>query len=395
MTKGTRPRSGAQFIVVGLVVTLLLAACGSTGPSSQPSATPEGTVPAPSPSASATSAVMPASPVAARDTPLMGPTGLVFDAAGNLYVSECQWRYAAIHRIDPHGMITSFAGTGGPGYTGDGGPATAAQLYCPTGMAFGPDGAMYFADHANNRIRHIDAAGIITTVAGSRPTGVDMGSFSGDGGPAIQATLQEPWGVAFDAAGNLFIGDRDNRRVRRVDPSGVITTVAGNGKYGFSGDGGPAIGAMVCPLGIAVDPAGKLLIADQCNDRVRSVDGHGVISTIAGTGDRGLAGDGGPAALAAVEAPGHLAFGGGGALFVQSGLRIRQIDSSGIITTIAGGGTAALLDDGMAALQVQFGDIYGLAVDAIGNIYVAEQTTNSVYRIDIKGILTRFAGKPS
>ena len=179
-----------------------------------------------------------ASPVPALGASLAGPGGLVIDADGNLYVSECGGQ-SVIDRIDPAGLLTRFAGTGAFDFAGDGGPATQAAIDCPVGMAFGPDGALYFADHASNRVRRIDRGGIITTVAGSGPAGIGQGSFSGDGGSAVDATLQEPTDVAFDRAGNLYIADRDNLRVRRVDPQGVITTVAGNGSRGFSGDDGP------------------------------------------------------------------------------------------------------------------------------------------------------------
>ncbi len=191
-----------------LLAIVLLAACGSAiAPSNQPSRPVSRRQPrhrrhrdqTASPTASP---VAPASPIPALDATLAGPIGIVVDKAGNVYVSECDWTYAAIVRIDPKGMLTTFAGTTVPGFTGDGGPATAAQLYCPIGLAFDADGALVFADHVNNRIRRVDTAGIITTIVGNGgPAGLDMGSFKGDGGPATGATLQEPYGVAVDGAG--------------------------------------------------------------------------------------------------------------------------------------------------------------------------------------------------
>ena len=161
-----------------------------------------------------------------------------------MFASECTDAGGrGVVRIDADGMLTPFAGNGKPEWSGDGGPATEAGLYCPFEMRIGPDGALYLADHGNNRIRRIGTDGIITTIAGSGAAGVDQGSYSGDGGPATSATLQEPSGIAFDAVGNLYIGDRDNDRIRKIDLHGVITTIAGDGKIGAPVDGGPAVSA--------------------------------------------------------------------------------------------------------------------------------------------------------
>lgn len=340
---------------VSMVVALLLAGCAANGPSvSAPSpfassitissGTPLRTVDA-LPSLAAPSAP-PVSPIPALEARLDTPVGLVFDGSGSLYVSQCAGQ-SVIYRIDPAGLMTPFAGTGLLDFSGDGGPATLAAIACPVGMALGPDGAIYFADHANNRVRRIDRAGIISTVAGSGPPGVNQGSFSGDGGPAVNATLQEPWDVAFDRDGNLFIADRDNHRVRKVDPNGVITTVAGDGQRRFAGDGGPAVGASLsAPLGVALDSAGELLIADSGNYRVRKVDLHGMISTYLGTGTKGFSGDGGPATAATIDEPHDFAFDASGALLVSTGDRIRRIDTTGVISTIAGSyGTGPLPDE--------------------------------------------------
>ena len=218
--------SGSAFSAAANAQPLAVELAVTTSPVTAPSTVP--------PTLAATAS---AAPIAAVGTALNGPIGLAFDAAGNLYVSEC-WPYAAILRIDPTGTITTFAGTGSPGFAGDGGPAAKAQLYCPLGMAAASDGSLYVADHANNRIRRIDATGIISTVVGSGPVGVDHGSFSGDGGLATAATLQEPYDVALDSSGDLFISDRDNNRIRKVDPSEIISTIAGDGLGGQVSDGG-------------------------------------------------------------------------------------------------------------------------------------------------------------
>ena len=173
-------------------------------------------------------------------------------------------------------MLTVYAGTGDPGFTGDGGPATSAQFYCPYGMAFGPDGALYVADNVNNRIRRIDTAGTVTTVVGSGPTGLGQGFLSGDGGPATEATLQKPTAIAFDRAGNLYISDRFANRIRKVDTKAMISTIAGNGTTGASKDGvlGPA---QVSTRRSASPPTreGDVIFVDGANVRVRMVDRTG------------------------------------------------------------------------------------------------------------------------
>jgi sugar lactone lactonase YvrE len=394
-----------RLLLPGLFISCLVAGCASPA-STTPVSTPTlATSPSPtqgerSPAPTARPSAAPSTalvPVRALDVRLETPLGLLLDPSGNLYVSECAYDPRSyIERIDAAGLMAPFAGTGTLAFSGDGGAATSASIACPAGMAFGPDGALYFADHANNRVRRIDAAGIISTIAGSGPAGVNQGSFSGDGGLAVEATLQEPWDVAFDRAGNLFIADRDNNRVRRVDGNGVITTVAGDGRMLATGDGGPAIDASITrPLGVTVDPMGNLLIADSGNHRVRMVDRDGSISTYAGA-DGGSSGDGGRANETKIAEPNDFAFEADGALIVSTGGLVRRIDSTGIISTIAGGGKAGSgqPQDGSRALDASFGDVYGIVVDAKGNVFLTDGY-NSVYRIDTNGIITAFAGKRS
>jgi hypothetical protein len=196
------------------------------------------------------------------------------------------------------GNITTFAGTGGAGSGGDGGPATAAQLTIPEGMAVDAAGNLYIAEFFGHRVRKVDPFGTITTLAGTGTEG-----FSGDGGPATAAKLSRPFAVAIDTAGNVYIAEVNNHRVRKVNPAGTISTFAGNGLSGFGGDGGPATAASMSATGVAVDTAGNVYIADQSNNRIRKVNPSGIITTFAGTGVRGSSGDGGPATAAMLSIP--------------------------------------------------------------------------------------------
>ena len=220
------------------------------------------------------------------------PRWVAVDGAGNLYIADTNFH--RIRRVDPLGTITTVAGTGESGFGGDDGPAIQARLYGPQGVAVDSAGNLFIADARNNRIRRVAPSGTITTVAGTGEAG-----FSGDNGPAVAARMNYPLDVAADRAGNLFIADTDNNRIRRVDASGTITTLAGTGEWGLGGDGGPALQARLrSPRGVAVDSAGNLFIADTGNDRIRRVDASGTITTIVGTGEEGFSGDNGPAVAA-------------------------------------------------------------------------------------------------
>src|ERR1035437_6377065 len=289
------------------------------------------------------------------------PEAVAVDSAGNLYIADLD-NYRV--RKVTHGTITTVAGNGSPGFSGDGGPATLASLSQPTGVAVDSAGNLYIADPNNQRVRKV-SGGTITTVAGN---GNASGGFSGDGGPATSASLDNPGAVAVDSTGNLYIADYLNHRVRKVS-GGTITTVAGNGNYGFSGDGGPATSASVNPYRVAVDSAGNLYIA-ELNNRIRKVSG-GTITTVAGNGNFDSSGDGGPATSASLEGPVGLAADSADNLYIAETSRIRKV-SGGTITTVAGNGNYGFSGDGGPASSASLNQPGGVAVDSAGNLYIAD-----------------------
>jgi hypothetical protein len=276
--------------------------------------------------------------------------------------------------------IFTVAGTGTGGFSGDGGPATAAQLHGPAGVAPTADGGYLITDTVNHRVRRVSPAGTITTVAGS-----GTGGFSGDGGPATDARLNYPDEVALTANGGFLIADTQNNRVRRVSPSGTITTAAGSGTGGFSGDGGPAIAAELNgPAGVAVTADGGFLISEQDNARVRRVSPSGTITTAAGNGAFGFSGDGGPATAAGLYAPAGVApTADGGFLIGDIGdHRVRRVSPAGTITTVAGTGTVGFLGDGGLATAAQLGQPFAVAQTADGGFLIADYQDNRVRFVD-------------
>ena len=323
----------------------------------------------------------------AADAQLHLPHGVAVDGSGNLFIAD--YGNNRIRRVDASGTITTIAGTGEPGFGGDGGLAADAQLYAPHGVEVDGSGNLFIADYSNNRIRRVDASGTITTIAGTGEPG-----FGGDGGPVVEAQLSLPRGVAVDGAGNLFIADTGNNRIRRVDPSGTITTIAGTGEPGFGGDGGLAADAQLyAPYDVAVDGSGNLFIADSANSRIRQVDTKGTITTIAGTGESGFGGDNGPAVEAQLNFPLSVTVNGAGNLFIADGnSRIRQVDTTGTITTIAGAGGAGFSGDGGPAVEAQLSVLRGVAVDGAGNLFIADTTNHRIRRVDPSGTITTIAG---
>lgn len=290
--------------------------------------------------------------------------------------------------------ITTIAGNGTPGFSGDGGRATLARLNKPWWVAVDNERNVYIADWANNRVRKVNAAGNITTFAGTGEAG-----FSGDGGPATRARLNAPWGVAVDGRGNVYITDLYNYRVRKVNPGGTITTFAGTGAPGFSGDGGPATSAqLTLPYGIAVDRSGNVYIADHANMRVRKVSPQGTITTFAGTGRRGFSGDGGPATRAKLNWPYGVAVDGKRNVYIADyyNNRVRKVSASGRVTTFAGRGpsgpTGRFSGDGGPATSARLNKPAGVAVDLQGNVYIVDRNNDRVRKVSPGGTITTIAG---
>ena len=318
--------------------------------------------------------------IPAMEALLVHPTGVAVDRVGNLYIADAGDH--RIRKVDAAGTITTVAGTGiqSNGVARDGEPANNAELSYPWALALDTSRNLYIADSGNHLVRRVDAAGTITTIAGTGGWG-----FSGDGRSAVNAQLAHPEGIALDASGNLYIADTHNHRVRRVDVAGTITTIAGTGGRGFSGDGRSAVNAQLdYPQGVALDASGNLYIADAGNHRVRRVDVAGTISTIAGTGDPGFSGDGGPAVNAQLARPKKVALDTSGNLYIADtdNHRIRRVDAAGTITTIGGGNWGASGDCGPAS-AAEFEYPEDVAVDHQGALFVTSRHGRTVRKLSV------------
>jgi trimeric autotransporter adhesin len=320
-----------------------------------------------------------------------GGDGVAFDASGNLYFSD--FRFNVVRKIDTSGNLSTFAGIetdapGHGGFSGDNGPATSAELDDPEQLAFDSNGNLYIADSDNSIIRKVDTSGTITTFAGHFDN--NFGGFSGDGGPATSAFLSFPRGLAVDASNNVYIADTNNNVIRIVNTSGIINTFAGNsnGTGGSTGDGGPATSALLnTPRQVATDLAGNLFIADSFNNKIRKVDAGGIISTYAGNGlDTGSSPTGvpGPAAAAGIQVEG-VATDSVGNLYIVSNTEVFLVDASQNISFFAGGGAGTPVS-GIPATHAGIGAT-GDAVDADGNLYVSDVINHVLYRIGPNGIL--------
>jgi sugar lactone lactonase YvrE len=294
--------------------------------------------------------------------------GCAYDAMGNIYIAD-SWNNV-IRKINASGIITTIAGTGVQGDSGNGGPATSAQLYHPYGIVVAPSGDIYFSDTYNNCVKKISATGTISLVAGNSSQG-----YSGDGSLAVNAQLYHPFGLALDAAGNIIIADCFNNAVRKVTAAtGIISTIAGTITSGFSGDGGPATAALLAgPSAVAFDAAGNLFIADYSNNRIRKINTSGTISTYAGNGTGAFGGDGGLATAASLWIPTGVGVDAAGNVYIadHNNARIRMVNTSGTITTIAGNGSMTDSGDGGPAISAGMSLPEEIAVDPVGNVYIA------------------------
>jgi len=321
---------------------------------------------------------------------LGNPEAITFDYAGNLYIADPA--ALCVRKIDTSGMISTVVGSGafGMGTAGDGGLATAAELQLPNSMAADGLGNLYIADTHNHAIRKITADGVIRTIAGQ-----NVGIYGGDGGPATKAWLYSPQNVAFDTSGNIYIADQGNNRIRKISSDGTISTVAGNGNVGYAGDGGLATLAQLSyPSWVATDTAGNMFIADTNNHRIRKVNTNGIITTVAGMGTSGFSGDGGTATMAQLNSPAGVAIDAAGNLYIAdtNNNRIREVLSNSTIVTLAGNGTKGYSGDGGNAADAQLASPNGVAVDTAGNLYIADMANHRIRKVAANGTISTTAG---
>jgi hypothetical protein len=309
------------------------------------------------------------------------------DNAGNIYVAD---NFAhRVRKINAAGIISAFAGNGTPGYSGDGAAAVSAELIGVAGIAADRYGNVYIADNNNHRVRKVNAAGTISTLAGNGVAG-----FSGDGGAATAAQLNSPYGLATDDSGNVYVADEFNYRIRKINSLGIISTIAGNGIGGYSGDGGPATAAQFTPTGIASDGIGGIYIAT--NNRIRKVSASGIITTVAGNGIAGFSGEGAPATTAKLNQPVGLAVDRLGNIFIadQYNHRIRKVTNSGVINTVAGNGVAGYLGDNGPATAAEFIQPLGICLDPQGNYYFSDYGNHRVRMVNVNNHIPAFTHWP-
>ncbi|WP_161499303.1 NHL domain-containing protein [Flavipsychrobacter stenotrophus] len=307
------------------------------------------------------------------------PAGIAVDAAGNVYF--CELGNSVIRKVSTSGIISTVAGTGTAGFSGNGGPATAAKINQPTSVAVDDTGNIIFTDDANNMIRKINTSGIISTIAGT-----GTGGYFGDLGLAVNAQLNSPSGVATDHKGNVFIADVYNHAVRKIDTGGRITTIAGDGSPGYTGNGYPAImSSLNFPKGVWADSTGNLFIVDQGNSVIRRINTGGVINTYAGCDTPGYSGDGGYGYKAKLNAPTEITTDRSGNLYIAdfSNHVIRKVTPGGFISTYAGSGTSGYSGDGGNARMANMAGPYGVAISSNGRMYITDEINNVIRVIDL------------
>ncbi len=302
----------------------------------------------------------------AIEAKLQRPTGVAVDATGNLYI--CDRNANRVRKVTSDGMITTFAGTGVANYSGDGGPATAADIKGPYSVAIDNANNVYIGEQSGV-VRKINTSGIISTYAGIATPG-----FSGDGGHANAAQLNGPSGIAIDAASNMYIADIDNNRIRKIDQFGIITTIAGTGATLYNGDNIPAMDAnLYSPAGVSVDNFGNIYVAESRNHRIRKINPLGIIMTIAGSGTLGFSGDDGIANSANLNNPIGICVNNTGDVYFSDvlNMRIRKINSSGIISTVAGNGLSGSDGDGANPIFASISSPIGICLSNTGGMYIA------------------------
>ena len=332
----------------------------------------------------------------AASAQLSSPFGVSADMNGNVYIVD--YNYQRIRKVNSAGIISTFAGGGGS-YIGDGGDATSAQLFCPNGVSADISGNVYIADTGNHRIRKVNSEGVITTFAGTGTLG-----YFGDGGVATSAKLYYPYGVAADISGNVYIAIRDQARIRKVNSAGIITTFAGGGGSYIGdggvagiGDGGAATSAQLSgPWGLSADINGNVYIADSSSNRVRKVNSAGIITTLAGTGTLGYFGDGDAATLAQLNYPIGVSADINGNVYIADcrNNRIRMVNGAGIVSTFAGTGTAGYFGDGDVATLAQLNNPIGVSADMNGNVYIVDNYRIRHVVISLQTIMQP-SGQPS
>jgi uncharacterized protein (TIGR03437 family) len=336
---------------------------------------------------------------AAGSTAWGGPADVALDGNGNMYVAD--WYKSLVYKVDRFAASTIVAGTGTAGYSGDGGPATSAKLSGPIATAVDAAGNLYIAEYDGQRIRKVSPNGTITTFAGT-----GRGGFSGDGGQATSATIYYPLDLLLDSSGNLLFVDGGNNRIRKVSTSGVISTIAGTGRRSSSGDGGPALAADMFPTAFAWGPDGSLYFTDSgfrnasTTPKVRKILPNGTVAPVAGNGQRAYAGDGGPATAASFLTTDGVAVDASGVVYISdfSNCRIRKVALSGIITTFAGGNGCGLTGDGGDPTNARVNGALGLVIDAGGDLLFADYYNQRIRKISAPPaptIRTSDAGLPS